>query len=89
MKLLLVGEVFSRFETEFNDKEKGLVKTKKIQMLETLENGKGVLTEIKLDDKRDLTTLTNGTKIQMEVIYSLMKEKIYWRQNGDIKFSQK
>ncbi|MFW2235279.1 hypothetical protein ACN4FE_04550 [Aliarcobacter butzleri] len=93
MKLILQREIFSAFQSEFKDEKKGVVITKKIQVMEKLENGKFVLSEIKLDDKQDITQLTQGTKIQMSVSYSSMVQGknrvVYFRQDGELKIITK
>lgn len=85
MKLFVQREILGRFESEFEDKEKGLVKTKKVQIMEKLENGKHVLSEIKLDEKQDISKLVAGVKITLPITYSTVNNKTYFRQDGDLK----
>jgi len=89
MKIFIQREVLGRFESEFNDEKKGLVKTKKVQIMEKLENGKHVLSEIKLDEKQDISKLVAGVKITIPIAYSAMvqgkKRVVYFRQDGDLK----
>ncbi|PUE65431.1 hypothetical protein [Arcobacter caeni] len=89
MKIFIQREILGRFESEFNDKDKGLVKTKKIQILDTLENGKHVLSEIKLDENQDITLLIPGTKIMLPVTYSTVQNKTYFKQFGELKINGK
>lgn len=89
MKIFIQREILGRFESEFNDTVKGLVKTKKIQFLEKLDNGKHVLSEIKLDENQDISQLVPGTKITLPVRYSTVSNKTYFRQNGELKINGK
>lgn len=89
MKIYIQREILGRFESEFNDKDKGLVKTKKIQILEKLDNGKHVLSEIKLDENENISLLVPGTKITLPVTYTTVQNKTYFRQDGELKINGK
>lgn len=90
MKLFVQGKILSRFESSFEDKDKGAVVTKKVQFMETKENGKVVITEIKLDPTQDMRELTNGATIHMPVKLFTPNNAsiIYYSQDGEIKINK-
>lgn len=90
MKLFVQGKILSRFESSFEDKDKGAVVTKKVQFMETKENGKVVITEIKLDPTQDMRELTNGAQIQMPIKLFTPNNAsiIYYSQDGEIKVNK-
>ncbi len=87
MKLFIQGKILSRFESSFEDKEKGKVITKKLQFMETLDSGKVVITEIKLDVNQEMKDLANGTTVQMPIklFTPNTASNIYYSQDGEIK----
>lgn len=90
MKLFIQREVLSRFESKFTNEETQVEElTKKVQFMERLENGKVVLSEIKLLPTQDIKDLVPETKIQMEVRYSTFKNKTYLRQVGELQIKSK
>ncbi len=90
MKLFVQGKILSRFESSFEDKDKGAVVTKKIQFMETKENGKVVITEVKLDPAQDMRELVNGAQIQMPIkLFTPSNASIiYYSQDGEIKVNK-
>lgn len=90
MKLFVQGKILSRFESSYEDKDKGTVITKKIQFMETKDNGKVVITEIKLDPIQDMKELANGATIQIAVKLFTPNNAttIYYSQDGELKVNK-
>ncbi|WP_419764163.1 MAG: hypothetical protein ACNI28_10295 [Arcobacter sp.] len=91
-KLYFQGEILGRFQTSFKDKEtKKDVITKKLQFMEISENGKVILTDIKLSENQGLEELKKGIKVMIPIKIFTPKDSsnVYFSQDGEIKIQGK
>jgi hypothetical protein len=90
-KLYFQGEILGRFQTSFKDKEQKEVITKKLQFMEISENGKVILTDIKLSENQGLEDLKKGVKVMIPIKIFTPKDSsnVYFSQDGEIKIQGK
>lgn len=90
-KLYFQGEILGRFQTSFTDKEtKKDVVTKRLQFMEIRENGKVILTDIKLSETQSIEEFKKGVKVMIPIKLFTPKDNsiIYMSQDGEIKISK-